>query len=501
MCSSFGQHFIICKVLRSKPPTQRILKAAMHSTANRKRPRAGSEINNDADGCSHTYKRRSDLQWEPDMEKSALNIDLELRALRFEALSCLAKRAPSVPSAAASHYQPQPIDSVCTEVSNWIILICRHMRIYRATCHAALSMWRRVMVSVSSKFCVLLAASPFPCVALAGEQHLLKQIRCSRDRQLLHSHCLQATRECFKTRWAGCRLSAIKRAFHMPLIPQEASPPPMSDYYQVLGQPQEMLAAVSDSGLPHLRSWTGPPPKHPSVTSAAHCTDASTAGAAASSGGSALSPVQRRPSTSPSSPCTPDAKRCRGGYIEPPPLAKAPSKAPCRVVLGSLLTSPRDLIPLEAQLLRLLKWRLNDPCAFDWAASLILTAHPTPTGCEPGTVARGLLLRASTVLDLAVLHPWCAQQSELALGAAAVLSAGLPLAHLQPALAAAGVPGLLASAPFAPAQRLVGGCAKVCPPLEGHCLVEAAVAEFHPSEFLWLQSHCEASRSLVATLQ
>mgnify|MGYP005992309311 CR=1 FL=1 len=316
----------------------------------------------------------------------------------------------------------------------------------------------------------------------------------------IHIACKLLVSAAFKSPSAALARDA---ATHAPCSAlQEASPPPMSDYYQVLGHAQEMLATVSEAGLPELRESTAAPLNpHGHGSPPQSSTRQSHAAAAASEAKS--TPLLHTPARGTA------AKGCRDLSTPPSTAAAGASGSsatercsqPTYVTMGSKLASPRDLITLEAALLRKLNWRLNDPCAFDWAASLILTAHPTPPGCEPGPVARDLLLRASTVLDLAVLHPWCSQQCELSLGAAAVATAGMEREQLLPALSAAGAPKLLASAVYAPAQRLIAGCAGVCPPLEGHCLVEAAVHEFHPSEFLWLQSHCEESRGLVAALQ
>jgi hypothetical protein len=169
--------------------------------------------------------------------------------------------------------------------------------------------------------------------------------------------------------------------------------------------------------------------------------------------------------------------------------------------MGSTLSTAQALLPLEAVLLKALHWRLNEPCAFDWATSVILTMHPKEQGTEPSAGARDMLLRASTVLDLVQLHPRAGALSEMAVGIAAACVAGVPQCALRPALQAAGVGGLLKSAAYVDAARLVGACSAVCPPLEHHCLVEAAMGEFHPSEFVWLQSHCEESKALVAALQ
>ncbi len=291
----------------------------------------------------------------------------------------------------------------------------------------------------------------------------------------------------------------------------------MTDYHQVLGQAHAATAMLGTSGVPELHAAPHHPPCTPvgasKQTESVHC------GVTHEAPAMAFSSPARPAVASSGSPHTPASQDTEGGSAActPPPSHKlplhaaamdvrsesdcTPSSGACTVVLGSRLGSARELVPLESRLLKLLQWRLNDPCAFDWATSIILAVHPTAAGCEPGPVARGLLLRASIILDCTVLHPWSVQQCQLSMGVAAAAVAGLDSAQLEAALHATGVPHLCDTDAYHAAHSLVGACAEVCPPLEGHCLVEAAVAEFEASEFLWLQSHCEASRGLVVALQ
>lgn len=141
---------LVCSIRLPSGSLRKLLQE-MQKVAGRKRPRDADEIINTHKSAVRSIKRRPAARVGDYFAESTAILESSLRALRFEALSCLAKRAPSVLPTPPGRYAPQPMDSVCTDVSNWIILICRHMRIYRATCHAALSMWRRVLASVSSK--------------------------------------------------------------------------------------------------------------------------------------------------------------------------------------------------------------------------------------------------------------------------------------------------------------------------------------------------------------
>ena len=398
----------------------------------------------------------------------------DLRARAFEELHrahTLGDQPPCLPDG-SSAFEALP-ESIFKDIVDWTMELGRHMRLYRATCHNAITLLVCTLKQVSAPphqprkpnvlaICSSALHEPSSQTPLGTANRFgLHGLACA----CLHIACKMLVR-------AGhAHATQSLRHTQPPAAPQELYPPPVTDYCEVMPAPS-VVQLASDSAQAAVPAASSP--------------------VAAGAAGTASTPSSRGSFAS---------SQGADVHIEPVSAVAAAPPVPDRVVLGFTGRDCTGLFAAEAHVISALDWKIHPHSLFEYVSVLLHAAHWLHEAEGGPSLSRAALdslqLEAYTLVDILSLQRATHRLRTVDVACALVCSLQVPgCAAVRAAVLDQG--GIADPDAWHAACTLVEACRAAAPPVESHCLVELATQEFPQSEYIWLQSHCAQSRLVGA---